>query len=162
MDAYPRAKVILTVREPERWYASMMQTVYPAIHDFPIAWLRHVIPGLRQVTKMQDCVIWDGIFHGRATDKAYAVSVYQQHIDAVTRTVPAERLLVYDVRQGWSPLCAFLAVAVPAQPFPRVNDGATFRRRLRTAQTAVGAAAVAILCGAWWAWRRNRKNVVAR
>ncbi len=85
MDAYPHAKVILTVREPERWYASVMQTIYPAVHDFPVAWLRHITPGLRQVTKMQDCVIWDGIFHGQATDKAYALSVYQRHIETVMR-----------------------------------------------------------------------------
>ena len=37
-------------------------------------------------------------------------------------TVPAARLLVFDVKQGWKPLCAFLGVPVPSQPFPHLNE----------------------------------------
>jgi hypothetical protein len=41
--------------------------------------------------------------------------------------IPPERLLVFDVKQGWGPLCAFLGVAVPEGPFPRVNDAKQFQ-----------------------------------
>ena len=44
--------------------------------------------------------------------------------------IPPDRLLVYDVKEGWAPLCAFLGVPIPAEPFPRKNDTAEFRRRV--------------------------------
>lgn len=36
--------------------------------------------------------------------------------------VPAEHLLVYEISQGWGPLCAFLGKSVPQEPFPHAND----------------------------------------
>ena len=38
--------------------------------------------------------------------------------------VPPDRLLVFDVKEGWPPLCAFLKKPVPNTPFPNVNDAA--------------------------------------
>jgi hypothetical protein len=50
----------------------------------------------------------------------------------VKRTVRSDRLLVYEVSEGWGPLCAFLGVPVPeSKPFPRLNDTAEFRARIR-------------------------------
>jgi hypothetical protein len=49
----------------------------------------------------------------------------------VKRHVPPERLLIYEVGQGWGPLCAFLGVPEPDEPFPRLNDAAEMRRRVR-------------------------------
>ena len=48
--------------------------------------------------------------------------VYDGHNDEVKALIPKEQLLVYDVREGWEPLCKFLDVAVPDEPFPRLND----------------------------------------
>ena len=45
--------------------------------------------------------------------------------------MPADRLLVFDVKQGWEPLCAFLGVLVPDTPFPHVNDHMTLVRQMR-------------------------------
>jgi hypothetical protein len=50
--------------------------------------------------------------------------------EEVQRTVPEERLLVFEVRDGWEPLCRFLGVDVPDKPFPRANDGASFEQRI--------------------------------
>ena len=44
------------------------------------------------------------------------------------QAVPADRLLEYEVKQGWEPLCDFLGVAVPAEPFPHLNDSASFQK----------------------------------
>jgi hypothetical protein len=41
--------------------------------------------------------------------------------------LPSHRLLVYEVRQGWQPLCDFLEVRVPDEPFPRLNDSEAFK-----------------------------------
>lgn len=62
------------------------------------------------------------LFTGRA---------FKDHEEEVKRTVPPERLLVYKAGEGWEPLCEFLNVPVPDEPFPRVNDSAEFQGRLR-------------------------------
>ena len=51
--------------------------------------------------------------------------------EEVIKYVPAERLLVYEVRDGWEPLCKFLNVAVPSLPFPKSNDSDAFQERLK-------------------------------
>ena len=70
-------------------------------------------------------------FGGKAQDKDHAVAVFRAHNEEVERTVPPERLLVYDVKEGWGPLCKFLNVPVPDVPFPHVNDAATFQENIK-------------------------------
>lgn len=153
LAAYPEAKVVLTVRDPERWYDSARHTIYFVRHAFPrwAAWIR---PGIRVFRRMTDRVIWDGMFRGRFEDRAVAIEVFNRHNEQVRRDVPADRLLVYEVSQGWEPLCRFLGVPVPeGKPFPHVNDATEFRARIergarivRTMGYAVlGAAALAIV-----------------
>ena len=43
---------------------------------------------------------------------------------------PPERLLVWEVGEGWEPLCEFLDVPVPAEPLPHENDRETFFGRV--------------------------------
>ncbi|WP_304440382.1 sulfotransferase, partial [Frankia sp. EI5c] len=68
--------------------------------------------------------------------------VFTQHNEAVRREISADRLLVFDVAQGWGPLCDFLGVPVPAEEFPRLNDQKTYadkhRARLAAAMTQHG------------------------
>jgi hypothetical protein len=72
-------------------------------------------------------------FDGRVFDKAHCLRVFEQHYERVRRAVPAERLLVFRVQEGWEPLCRFLGVDVPDEPFPRVNVGDNLRHNIRTA-----------------------------
>lgn len=77
-----------------------------------------------------------------------------EHNEEVKATVPPERLLVFDVKQGWEPLCAFLGVPVPDGPFPHVNDTESFKQMysewervgntILATTAAVGVAAIAI------------------
>lgn len=60
-----------------------------------------------------------------------AIAHYNQHIADVKQAVPAERLLVFSVDQGWKPLCDFLTVPIPETPFPNVNDRAAIQETLR-------------------------------
>ena len=60
-------------------------------------------------------------------DEASVIAAYERHNAAVRAAIPPERLLEFEVAQGWEPLCAFLDVPVPDTPFPRVNDQAMFR-----------------------------------
>ena len=60
-------------------------------------------------------------------DEHTAIADFERHIEDVRGYVPCHRLLVYEVRQGWQPLCDFLEVRVPDEPFPRLNDSEAFK-----------------------------------
>jgi len=145
---YPDAKVILTVRDPERWYDSARQTIYYVRHAFP-SWARLMNPRMGPFIRMLDRLIWDGTFQGRFEDKSFAIAVFNRHNEQVRRVVPPDRLLVYEVKEGWGPLCAFLGVPVPdGKPFPHVNDATEFRSRIRRIariMRAVGCGVVGII-----------------
>jgi hypothetical protein len=76
---------------------------------------------------MISTLIWEGTFHGRFEDRSYAIEMFNRHNEEVRRKVPAERLVVHEVKDGWGPLAEMLGVAEPAAPFPRLNDKTAFR-----------------------------------
>ncbi len=75
--------------------------------------------------------VWEREFEGKFEDKDFAIARFERHNEAVKRTVPADKLLVYEVGQGWEPLCEFLEVPVPDTPFPRSNDRQAFQAQRR-------------------------------
>jgi hypothetical protein len=79
------------------------------------------------VMQMINGLIWNGTFRGRFTDKEFALEVFRRHNEDVKSKVPADRLLVYEIKQGWGPLCDFLGVEVPDEPMPHLNDTDSFR-----------------------------------
>jgi hypothetical protein len=56
-------------------------------------------------------------------------ALFDRYSEQVKRDIPPERLLIFDVGNGWEPLCAFFGVPVPQTPFPRENDAAEFQTR---------------------------------
>jgi hypothetical protein len=126
MQAYPAAKVILTVRDAGSWYDSVASTLY----SLKLATDRHLSARAEQGSREPvgySNRIWDELFGGRFEDREHTLEVFRRHNAEVVATVPAGRLLVYQVREGWQPLCEFLGLDVPEQPFPRVNDTQAFR-----------------------------------
>ena len=116
---YPEAKVILTVRDPERWYDSARQTIYYVRHALSRFGCCRSSPRLRGFRRMLDRLIWDGMFRGRFEDRAFAIEVFNRHIEEVKRVVPNDRLLVYEVKEGWGPLCRSSASRFRrTSPFP--------------------------------------------
>lgn len=136
MLVYPEAKVLLTVRDFDKWYESVLATIYESsrrvaqMRKAPVRsfFIRRLFPfGRMRVVQLINDLIWEKTFGGNFEDKAHALAVFNQHIEEVKRLVPADRLLVYNVKEGWGPLCAFLDVAVPAdKPFPHLNERASF------------------------------------
>ena len=122
---YPQAKIILSLRDSDSWYKSVMNTIYPA----SVKALEVTEPEKRMQTSMVYEVIWDGIFHGRIEDEAYAKSVFEARNQKVIDTVPEENLLVYRPGDGWQPLCTFLSLPVPDEDYPRVNSTKDFENR---------------------------------
>jgi hypothetical protein len=120
----PDAKVILTLRSTESWFASMRETIF-AVMDAPPP----PVPAAEEWHRMARKLIVEKTFGPRFQERDAAVAVYERHNDLVQRSLPAERLLVYEVAQGWEPLCRFLGVPAPSEPFPRVNSKDEFRAR---------------------------------
>src|SRR5258707_11516938 len=96
---YPDAKVILTVRDPERWYDSARQTIYYVRQAFP-GWLTPFLPRMGRFRPMIDRLIWVGMFHGRFEDRSHTIEVFNRHNEEVKQVVPNDRLLVYEVSEG--------------------------------------------------------------
>lgn len=130
LTAFPDAKVVLTVRDPDRWYVSARDTIYAIGKALP-AWITRLVPFLRRNQEMVDGTIWQRVFDCRFEDEAYAKKVFTDYIEQVKRDVPAEKLLVFEVKEGWEPLCAFLECDVPDDPFPNVNDSKSFKKMIR-------------------------------
>ena len=153
---YPDAKIVLTVRDPQSWWTSTATTIYPARTMFP-AWLLRLAPITARWVEMVDRLVWDGLFDGRFADRDHAVAVFERHVADVEAACSPDRLLVFDVGQGWAPLCAFLDVPIPDRPFPRLNDARTLQRRfaaLRWGTRAVPLGVAALLVSV--ARRRGR------
>jgi hypothetical protein len=128
---YPEARVILSTRDPADWYRSTRDTLLPLRRALP-TWL----PPFGLIAEVTDKLIWQGAFEGRFDDREAMLERYARHVAEVRAAIPAQRLLVFDVRDGWEPLCAFLGVPVPSIPFPRVNDAPHMRRIVRLVHAA--------------------------
>jgi hypothetical protein len=119
-DHYPDAKVVLTERDPESWFKSTQATIF----NFPMD-PQTTDPWQRMVQRVVGD-LFDLDMHNH--DKV--ISVFKAHNARVREVIPADRLLVYEVAQGWEPLCRFLEVAVPDGPMPKVNSTEEFQRNI--------------------------------
>lgn len=120
---YPDAKVLHTVRDPDRWFDSTQATIFAPDS------------GAADASAKPDSILaaffnsFMGPFRERIHDRAFMTDYFRRHTEAVVNTIPAERLLVYEAGQGWAPLCAFLGVPVPDEDYPSENSTADFRAR---------------------------------
>ncbi len=112
-ERYADAKVVLTVRDPDKWFDSTQETIFSdtvaaAVEGTPV---QQIMQGL----------VWK-TFDGRIHDRAHCIEVYERHNAEVRKVIPPGRLLVYDLAQGWAPLCGFLGLPRPDFPIPRANS----------------------------------------
>ena len=124
---YPDAKIVLSVRDADKWYDRTRSTIFAFTQSMP-RWLRWLSPRMRTIHQMVTGVVWDGVFGGRFADEAYAKQVFLQNTEDVKAYYPPERLLVHHPADGWQPLCEFLGKDMPAEPYPRVNEAHEIER----------------------------------
>ncbi len=137
MDVYPEAKVLLSVRKPESWERSFRQTIVALRHGESLMRLLssargEIDPQWRRYLELVDRMFWgpQGTFAAGWAEPQQLIDQMVRHNEEVKRTVPPERLLVWEVTEGWGPLCEFLEVEVPAEPLPHENDRETFLERV--------------------------------
>ncbi|CAH8581206.1 unnamed protein product [Heterobilharzia americana] len=136
MNLYPNSKVILTIRDKNDWLSSIRQTVLPKTNtpDYMLFEEAKQTIGLGpSFTKMVD----DSMrftFQKPNMDldnDEELLACFDEHNKRVMETVPEDRLLVYQLGDGWEPLCKFLNIPVPQNiPFPHVNDRAEMKSRI--------------------------------
>lgn len=117
---YPDAKVLHTVRDPDKWFDSTQATIFNPNRPEP-----------PEGTPMR--VFMDQLFAfygGDMHDRAFMTNFFRRHTERVIASVPPERLLVFNVAEGWEPLCALLGVDVPVTPYPRENSTEQFQSRI--------------------------------
>jgi len=116
--AYPDAKIVHTERDPDDWFESTQATIFKGgfQDDGPFPAMTRKVVG--------------SLFDMQMNDRNKCLSVYNAHNRQVRETIPAERLLIYHVSDGWGPLCDFLGVPVPSEPIPKVNSREEFAARV--------------------------------
>lgn len=137
MARYPDAKVLLSVREPEKWEPSFRETIWNMCFGESLIRLissarGQVDPQWSRYLKLVDRMFWsgEGTFAAGHETPEQLIAQFERHNERVKAAVPSERLLVWSVTEGWEPLCEFLEVPVPAEPLPHVNDRETFLGRV--------------------------------
>jgi hypothetical protein len=159
-DFYPESKVVLTVRDGERWVASMRQTVWPLYAPGEMSYYLSQAQGIldplwARYIKMMTGILWAdetgplAPFDATFSDEGLLAAMERWNAQ-VQATIPSERLLVWDPGEGWEPLCEFLAVAVPDEPLPQTNDTAAFR------EGVLGGAIAKI--NEWWEERERPRE----
>ena len=137
IGVYPDAKVLLSVRDPEKWELSFRDTIWTMCHGETLMPLlsrsRALIdPRWERYLELVDRMFWgpQGTFAAGHADPEQMIEQMHAHNDAVKRVVPADRLLVWEVGEGWGPLCKFLGVEVPNAPLPHANERDAFVERV--------------------------------
>ena len=116
-QAYPDAKIILSLRDAERWFQSTQETIFsPTLQAFQSG---------TKWGQMIEATIDDHL-GGQMNDRDALIKAFETHNAAVQDAFDDSRLLVFEATQGWGPLCKFLGVAEPDEPFPHVNSKEEF------------------------------------
>ena len=119
---YQKAKVILSVRDPDSWFDSVQATIAP----FVAARGTHPSPHINAIAEMGYQTVSVQVFGDRLSDRDHAIRIFRRHIAEVQSEIRSDRLLTFDLRSGWKPLCEFLEVEAPDIPFPKTNSSKAF------------------------------------
>ena len=161
LDVYPDAKVLLSVRSAESWVESMHNTI--AQIWFGDSLMHHLAQARYKVDPafaswldvLYDMWAKADIMIGSGADAEEMAAGFERWNQQVIDTVPSDRLLVWDPKDGWEPLCELLEVRVPDAPLPNVNDTENFQKNL-----IMGPALEAI--NAWWEENKGLEDKAAQ
>lgn len=122
-EAFPDAKVVHSMRPDDKWWGSFSKTIGKLLRVYPAMELP---PHVRAMLDAAAVFVGDDTFGTRDIGRDVALAAYHKRLAEVRAAIPAERLLVFDVADGWEPLCAFLGVPVPESAFPHRNHKEDF------------------------------------
>jgi Sulfotransferase domain len=131
VEAFPDVPVLLNYRDFEGFYKSCANTIL-AVKEAAMS--GQLVPDPNRPPPSPELwgviekLIWQGDFQGRFADKDWMREMYDQRIQTIQATVPADRLVMWELGvDGWEPLAEALGVEAPDKPFPRLHDTNEFR-----------------------------------
>lgn len=132
MEDFPDAKVLLSVRDAAGWARSMRQTILECLYGDGL--VGHMSIARERIdpdwhgwmSTLREMWTVSGLLNGADTTDEWMIDAFDRYNASVVEHVPAERLLVWNPKDGWEPLCGFLDVGVPEGPVPHINDAAGF------------------------------------
>jgi len=128
-EYYPDAKIILSLRDPEKWFESTQDTIFS-----PRMWA--ILAGTKWERMLEKTI--NTLFDGKIHDHDAMVRVFNEHNAAVKAAFGPDRLLVFEAKEGWAPLARFLGVDVPDTEFPRVNSKTELQGMIDMLESPVG------------------------
>lgn len=134
-ERYPQARVILSTRDPQRWYESISETILKSMEMMGLSGTDEVPTD--HPMRFGGLIIAQQTFGGDFS-KENVIAAFERHNAQVQATISPERLLVFEAAQGWEPLCAFLGVPVPNAEFPKTNAREEFWSHAEKAQLVSG------------------------
>ncbi len=140
LKQYPDAKVILSTRPFEEWYESAKSTIYVAgpktlIQKVQLKKRLLLDNRMRKVMACRKFVknyLWQVQFQGKFEDKEFVKGIWNAHHDGVQNYVAPDQLLIYNLNQGWKPLCDFLGTKIPTDPIPHLNKKEDFNSMMQS------------------------------
>lgn len=132
-DAFPEAKVILSLRDAGKWFRSTQKTIFS-----------NELQGIYEGTKWGGMVTAtiDDRLGGDINDEAAMIAAFEAHTANVTSAFGPDRLLIYRAGDGWAPLCKFLDVPEPDEDYPHINSKEEFENVLGLLNSPIGAKAM--------------------
>lgn len=127
INKYPDAKIIHTTRDPESWYTSFKSTILWAVKPSAGRIIKMLIslPFSKNKRKFFRVIRFNGEMitklFGKDISKENVIKIYNDYNTEALNFLPKDRLLIYDIKTGWEPLCNFLNMAIPSTEFPKVN-----------------------------------------
>jgi len=118
--AFPDALVLLSVRDPEAWWDSASQTIFKVDESSTVS------DEYKAMTK----AAYTALGLANRQDRNAAIAASDVHNARVREVVPSDRLLIWQVGDGWAPICEALDLPVPDEPFPHTNTREEFQARL--------------------------------
>jgi hypothetical protein len=155
VELYPDAIVICTVRDPDAWVKSM-ETVANAATLWFLRYVLCLLPTMRFFPDYIELLRKQWVELFGQPEPATRVH-WNRHVEYLKRVVPEDRLVWYDVKDGWEPLCRVLGKEVPNVKFPRINDSRAIEelakkmivRGLVRWGMVIGSVGVGLM-GWWW------------
>ncbi len=132
-NVYPNAKIVLSVRDAERWFASTQETIFSKT-------LQELQSGTKWGRMIKATI--DDHLGGNCNDRKTVVAAFDAHIARIKNAFDSDRLLVFEAKDGWEPLCNFLGVPVPKEPYPHINSKEEFEAVFELLRSPIGARAM--------------------
>jgi len=132
-EFYPKAKIVLSIRDAERWFQSTQETIFSKT-------LQQLYSGTKW-GQMARATVADHL-GGDIHDREAVVAAFDAHVASVKQAFDPDRLLVFEAKDGWEPLCKFLELPVPEERYPHINSKEEFDAVFNLLRSPVGARAM--------------------